>query len=155
MSPKNNRLNFNLEALDKAFFAPLEKLRLKYEERKIPKAVVVEVPKNDDPLPKAAAYHTLEELINAESALGRTIFGPIPVGHQREFFKDKNNIWIWHESWHERGKKKEITVRYEVRKDGVYKKLAGKSYRKIEGAELENFRKALHAYLKVLKKELY
>ena len=40
-----------------------------------------------------------EDLVNAESALGRTIFGPIPEGHQREFFEYRKNVWIWHESY--------------------------------------------------------
>ena len=38
-----------------------------------------------------------KELINAESALGRTLFGDVAPGHQREFFMHKKNVWIWHE----------------------------------------------------------
>ena len=33
-----------------------------------------------------------QELLNAESALGRTLFGPIPDGHQREFFVGVNGL---------------------------------------------------------------
>ena len=32
---------------------------------------------------------SLDDLINAESAIGRTLFGPIPAGHQREFFESE------------------------------------------------------------------
>lgn len=95
------------------------------------------------------------DLINAESALGRTLFGPIPEGHQREFFRAEKNVWIWHESWEDFSGRKENTVRYEVRPSGVFKKQLGEQYVKIEGAELENFRKALHAYLKIVKNQLY
>lgn len=98
---------------------------------------------------------TTADLINAESKFGRTLFGPIPAGHQREFFQHKKNVWIYHESWQELGIKKEMTIRYEVRQDGVYKKPLGGKIVKIEGEELENFRKALHSYLKIVKENLY
>ena len=99
---------------------------------------------------------TLDDLINAESELGRTLFGPIPVGHQREFFVAKRNVWIWHENWvDEFGKLQEMTIRYEVRPTGVYKKPNGGSYRKIEGAELMNFRQAARSYLSLVKNKLY
>lgn len=99
---------------------------------------------------------TRADLINAESRLGSKIFGPIPEGHRREFFHDQQNIWIWHESWlddvqHHR----QMTVRYEVRPSGVYKKLSAGRYVKLEGDELENFRRATHAYLRTIKQNLY
>lgn len=97
-----------------------------------------------------------EDLINAESALGRTLFGPIPVGHQREFFESKKNVWIWHESFYdELGVFQEMTIRYEVRPNGVFKRPMNGNYRKIEGEELENFRKAARSYLNIIKTKLY
>lgn len=96
------------------------------------------------------------ELINAESRLGSTIFGPIPAGHRREFFHDKANVWIWHESWQDLdASERQITVRYEIRPNGIYKKFAAGKYIKLKGAELTNFRKAAHAYLQVVKTNLY
>ena len=148
MSQKIDQLKKTKKSLDDFFFSPLEKLRLKYENLK---------PLKNFWKNKEAKFKSItnDDLINAESELGRTLFGPIPAGHQREFFCSEKNIWIWHESWEELGEKKEITVRYEVRKDGVYKKTKNMSYKKIEGSELENFRKALHAYLKIVKEKLY
>ncbi|MBR0431207.1 hypothetical protein IJJ05_02885 [Candidatus Saccharibacteria bacterium] len=97
-----------------------------------------------------------DDLINAESKLGRTLFGPIPVGHQREFFKHKNNVWIWHESWtNQIGNIEQLTIRYEVRPNGVFKKLNEGFYQKIEGKELDNFRRAAHSYLELVKSNLY
>ena len=97
-----------------------------------------------------------EDLVNAESELGRTLFGPIPVGHQREFFTSKKNVWIWHESWVDAlGVAQEMTIRYEVRPTGVYKKPNGGKYTKIEGAELANFRQAARSYLTLVKTKLY
>ena len=109
--------------------------------------------------PKGAGYSnklSYDDLINAESALGRTLFGPIPVGHQREFFEHKKNVWIWHESWTDNfGALNEMTVRYEVRPTGVYKRANSGKYRKIEGDELDNFRRAARSYLELVKLKLY
>ena len=97
-----------------------------------------------------------DELINAESAIGRTIFGPIPEGHQREFFEYKRNVWIWHEGFLDpQGVMQEMTVRYEVRPNGVYKRPSDGYYRRIDGIELDNFRKAAKLYLKLIKEKLY
>lgn len=87
------------------------------------------------------------DLINAESALGRTLFGDVAPGHQREFFMHKKNVWIWHED----GK----TIRYEVRQNGVYKKMDETGYHKVTGVELDHFRAAASAYLKLVKSQIY
>ncbi len=97
-----------------------------------------------------------DDLINAESALGRTLFGPIPTGHQREFFASRKNVWIWYESWKdELGALQTMTVRYEVRPTGVYKRAGKGKYEKIEGEELDNFRLAARSYLDLVKSKLY
>ncbi len=99
---------------------------------------------------------TYDELVNVESKYGKTIFGPIPEGHQREFFEHRKNIWIWHESWTDiSGQIINQTIRYEVRPDGVFKKAAGESYKKIQGHELDNFVNAAKTYLKLVKTNLY
>lgn len=108
---------------------------------------------------KSARTHneiTYEELINAESKLGRTLFGPIPEGYQREFFESRPNVWIWYERFvNQLGRMEEMTIRYEVRPTGVYKKPAGGSYERLEGAELDNFRRAARGYLELVKTKLY
>jgi hypothetical protein len=96
-----------------------------------------------------------EQLINAESEIGKTLFGPVPEGHRREFFHHQKNVWIWHESWTEDGKEIENTLRYEVRPHGVYKKQLGGRYEKIVGGELKNFRTATREYLRIVKAKLY
>ncbi len=105
---------------------------------------------------RSTVQMTRADLINAESKLGSALFGPIPEGHRREFFHDQNNIWIWHEDWQDgQQNSRQMTVRYEVRTSGVYKKVSAGKYFKLEGDELENFRKATHAYLFMIKKYLY
>ena len=69
-----------------------------------------------------------KNLINAESALGRTLFGYIPAGGSREFFCLKKNVWIWYENG--------LTIRYEVE-------------------ELEHFTAATKAYLELVKTRIY
>ena len=88
------------------------------------------------------------DLINAESALGRSIFGEIKQGHSREFFCLKKNVWLWYEDG--------LMIRYEVRENGVYKQI-GKStnYQKVTGEELQNFRNATKAYLRLIKARIY
>ena len=99
---------------------------------------------------------TYDDLINAESAIGRTIFGPIPKGHRRECFKHKRNVWIWYESWtNGRGALQDMIIRYEVRPNGVYKRIADQSYQKLDQEELNNFRQATKSYLERVKAQLY
>ena len=87
------------------------------------------------------------DLINAESALGRTLFGDVAPGHQREFFMHKKNVWIWHEDG--------LTIRYEVREYGVFKKVGDGGYNKVTGEELEHFTAATKAYLELVKTRIY
>lgn len=99
---------------------------------------------------------TYNELMDAESALGRTLFGPVPEGHQREFFAYKKNVWLWYESWTDTaGASQSMTVRYEVRPAGVYKLPTGGTYSKLEGRELDNFCTAVRSYFDLVKQKLY
>ena len=122
-------------------------IKLKLPKFKLP----IVKPRPDTIRPKL----TESDLINAESALGGTIFGKIPAGHRREFFRFKDNIWIYHENWTENGKTLESTITYEVKETGVFKSPLGKEYVKIEGTELDNFLAAARAYLTLIKKEIY
>lgn len=98
---------------------------------------------------------TEDDLINAESRLGATLFGPIPEGHRREFFRYRHNVWVYHESWKSNGKKMESTITYKVKENGVFKCPLGGECIKITGAELNNFKKAVTEYLKLIKAKLY
>ena len=108
-------------------------------------------------LPRAYSNKlSYDELLNAESALGKTIFGPVPAGHHREFFESKKNVWIWHESYPgTSGENVDVTIRYEVHPNGVYKSKNGSDYKKITDDELNNFREAAAAYLNLIGTKLY
>ena len=97
-----------------------------------------------------------DDLVNLESKWGGMLFGPVPAGRRREFFKDKDNVWIWYESWMgQTGDMQEMTIRYEVRPSGVFKRAQGQKYKKLSGAELDNFRTAAKNYLKLMKTKIY
>ena len=97
-----------------------------------------------------------DDLLNLESKWGVTMFGPVPAGHRREFFKHRENVWIWYENWTDSaGALKEMTIRYEVRPAGVFKRANGASYKKISGDELDNFRTAAKNYLALVKSKIY
>lgn len=97
-----------------------------------------------------------DDLINIESNLGRTLFGPVPEGHQREFFASKPNVWIWYDKWEDiTGVIHEMTIRYEVRPDGVFKKTPDGKFAQIEGTELDNFVNAARRYFDLVKTQIY
>ena len=99
---------------------------------------------------------TYRQLIQMESEIGGTLFGPVPAGHRREFFNLDEDTWIWHEEWKDRlGKSRSSTTRYEVHDNGVLKAQEGARYSFIEGVELENFMLATRMYYERISREIY
>ena len=87
------------------------------------------------------------QLIQAESEIGRTLFGPIAKNARREFFCLDADTWIWHEEWFDNdGKKHARTTRYEVRGGEVIKAQDGERRVYVTGDELENLVRAAHLY---------
>ena len=95
------------------------------------------------------------DLINAESEIGRQLFGPIPEGHRREFFCLDENTWIWHEEWKDGRDTKVQTTRYEVRSTGIIKVSDGGQYKYVEGVELENLVTAMRLYYEQVMRGIY
>lgn len=96
------------------------------------------------------------ELIQRESEIGRQLFGPIAKGHRREFFNTSPTTWIWHEEWRDgAGRPQQLTTKYDVRPDGVWKVQPGPRYVKLQGAELENFHEAATVYYERVTREVY
>ena len=100
---------------------------------------------------------TDRQLIKLESEIGRTLFGEIPAGHTREFFRLDSDTWIWHEEWKtDSGKEKSQTVRYEVHPNGILKvEDGGKNYNFLKGQELMNLALATRMYRERVMRELY
>lgn len=102
-------------------------------------------------------YTRLEkQLIDQEAAIGARILGPVPAGRQRQFFCMDSHTWIWHETWRdERGKVRAQHVQYDVRHDGILKRVNGGSPRRVTGQELENFDAAVSRYYHEVASEVY
>ena len=99
---------------------------------------------------------TERELIQLESEVGRELFGPVARGHRREFFNTDPRVWIWHEEWRDAsGKLQQLTVKYEIRDDAIWKALPGPRYEKVEGTELANLRAAVGIYFERVMREVY
>lgn len=99
---------------------------------------------------------TERQLIELESEIGRTVFGPVPAGHRREFFCLDDHTWVWYEEWvDEHRKKQSMTTRYEVHESGILKAQDGKSYKFIEGEELQNLALATKLYYEQVMRGVY
>ena len=115
-----------------------------------------------DPRKKVSTQRPLKpltdkDLIKLESEIGRTLFGPIPTGHSREFFCLDEDTWVWYEQWKdEMGRTKSHTIRYEVHPNGILKvQDGGTNYSFLEGTELKNLSLATKAYKERVARELY
>lgn len=96
------------------------------------------------------------QLIQAESEIGRTLFGPIAKGASREFFCLDENTWIWHEEWIDpSGKKQARTTRYEIRGTEVIKAQDGEKRVFVTGTELQNLMQATRLYYDRVTRGIY
>lgn len=99
---------------------------------------------------------TRRDLLDLESQLGASIFGAPSNGETRRFFNLDDNTWMWYEEKIDAsGKKSETSVRYEITPDKVIKIEPGPYYKAIEGKELENFHRAVHAYHRIVLSRIY
>jgi hypothetical protein len=86
------------------------------------------------------------QLMQMEAKLGGELFGPVPKGHQRQFFCLDETTWIWHEEWQSGGRKRAVTTRYEVRPDGIIKLQDGQPYQRLSDGEAVNLYRAVGMY---------
>ena len=98
---------------------------------------------------------TERDLIDAESAIGRQLFGEIPTGHKRDFFCLDEYTWVWHEEWNEGREVKTQTVRYELRDGSIVKASGNGEYTYVRGAELENLVLAIKLYYEQVMRSVY
>lgn len=118
-----------------------------------PISPLLKVTKKDRPLKTL----TERELIELESEIGRTLFGPAPENVvRREFFNLDKDTWMWHEEvLQPDGTKKDLTTRYEIQAKGVLKVQPGPRYSYLEGQELDNFVLATKEYYERVTRGLY
>jgi len=87
-----------------------------------------------------------KSLIHFEASIGGKLFGPLPKGHRREFFRLDKGTWVWHEEWNDEKGHHAVTTRYDVHPYGVLKSQGNSSYQKLTGVEARNFYKAVEMY---------
>ncbi len=97
------------------------------------------------------------ELIQRESEIGGTLFGPVPIGHHRQFFNLDPMTWVWYEKWTDpiTGRDQSTTIRYEIHDNGIMKIQDGLNYQFLESPELDNFVAAISAYYDHVMRDVY
>jgi hypothetical protein len=86
------------------------------------------------------------QLLRREARIGGKLFGPLPKGHDRQFFCLDEHTWVWHESWiDQKGQKRTLSTRYEVRPEGILKVQNG-GYQQLTRNEVKNLLKAAELY---------
>jgi len=96
------------------------------------------------------------QLIQAESEIGKTLFGPVPKDGRREFFCLDEDTWIWHEEWVDGdGNKALKTTRYEIRGNEIIKSQDGEKRSYVTGSELRNLVSAMGLYYDRVSRAIY
>jgi hypothetical protein len=96
------------------------------------------------------------QLIQAESEIGKTLFGPVQKGGRREFFCLDEDTWIWHEEWFDaENKRQSRTTRYEIRGQEIIKSQDGEKRTYVTGAELRNLVTAMRLYYDRVSRAVY
>jgi len=100
------------------------------------------LPRNDED-----RQATIERsLMRAEAKIGGQLFGPVPKGHNRQFFCLDDHTWIWYEEWQTKGQRQTVTTRYEVRPNGVLKAQGNQPYQRLSHDEARNLYRAVDLY---------
>src|SRR5687767_10402355 len=96
------------------------------------------------------------DLIRQEAKIGGELFGPVPEGVRREFFCLDEYTLVWHEEWtDQKGNRRSLTTRYDIRPNGILKAQDGQPYRYVSFEEAEHLYKAIKLYNRRIKAELY
>lgn len=93
-----------------------------------------------------------KQLLRRDAKTGGQLFGPLPKGHERQFFCLDEHTWIWHEQWIDKnGQDQSITTRYDIRPNGIIKIQNGGVYQRLSRNEAANFRRATKLYISRVK----
>lgn len=96
------------------------------------------------------------DLINQEAKIGAWVLGDIPEGHTRSFFCLDSHTWIWNEQWYDNDKKLHtMHIQYDVRSDGILKRINGGDPVRVTGQELLNFDRAVTQYYHHVSAQVY
>jgi len=105
--------------------------------------------------PEAARAAIYRQAIREEAKVGGQLFGPVPAGVRREFFCLDEHTWVWHEEWaDDKGVRRVLTTRYDVRPHGIFKAQDGQPYRPVSQEEAVRLLHAMHQYNQTLDAQL-
>jgi hypothetical protein len=95
------------------------------------------------------------DLIRQEAIIGGKLFGPIPKGSSRQFFRLEKNTWVWVEGWQKNGKNYSKTTKYLIKPTELLKSVNGGHYEKASSEEAKNFVQAVNAYVEQVDTKIY
>jgi hypothetical protein len=97
-----------------------------------------------------------KQLIQKESEIGRTLFGKIPEGHQRDFYVYDERTVIWNEAWVDANNKKHfVRTRYELYPKKIVKAQDGRAPEFLSRDEAVRLVEALRVYKEQVTKKIY
>jgi hypothetical protein len=107
--------------------------------------ILPKIVKNDT---QAGQDQMRQKILRRHAQIGGTLFGPVPKGHDRQFFCLDHGSWVWFESWKDNsGQQQSLTTRYDIQPNGIFKSQNGGGYQTISDTEAINLAKACELYL--------
>lgn len=96
-----------------------------------------------------------QDLLRREAKVGKNVFGPVPKGRSRDFFRIDSSTWIWQERWKENGSTYIKNTKYLLRERDIVKSINNSAYQRVSLEEAKNLHDAIHVYAERVKKEIY
>jgi hypothetical protein len=97
----------------------------------------------------------IRDLLQREAEIGGRLFGPLPKGSSRKFFRLEKNTWIWVENWQQNGKQYTKTTKYLIKPTELLKSTDGGHYQRTSLQEAKNFEQAVYSYVEQVDKKIY
>jgi hypothetical protein len=95
------------------------------------------------------------DLLKREAEIGGKLFGEVPKGSSRKFFRLEKNTWVWVENWEQNGRKYSKTTKYLIKPTELLKSTNGGQYQRTSLQEAKNFEQAVYAYVEEVDKKIY
>ena len=105
--------------------------------------------------PPNTATEKRREYLRREAKIGASLFGPVPRGHQRDFFCLDDNTWIWNEAWEDgNGQLLNMHTRFDIHSNTIIKHQNGVQV-PMSLNEIANLVHAMEQYYKLVSTQIY